>query len=118
MPDVSELLAPLPELMLLEPELERDWRSRQSLYAWPVRPAHAEEGLVVAPVEGVPMFEEPAPVLGEPIDDPPVPDELLPLGPPIVPCAQANCASARAETAHALTSIREVFPICTLLVGD
>ncbi len=57
----------------------------------------------------VPMFDEP-------LDPLLMPGDGLPLDPPIVPCPQANCASARAETAHALTSIREVVPICTLLL--
>jgi len=111
-----ELLAPLLLLVLLDPDVDEPeerawlsmqfsracpvrlsqafaWRSRQLWSAVPVRP---EQELVLdAPAEGEPMLEDPIP--------------------PVVPCAQANCASAMAETAHALTSIREVFTICTLL---
>ncbi len=143
MPDVSELLAPELEFMPLDPELER-WRARQSLSAWPLRPVQevVDEpelarsrsrqvcswvpvipwqalGMVLeAPEELLfgPMVEDdPEPMEPEPMLDPP---GVAPLEPPMLPvlCAQANCASARAETAHALTSIREVVPICTLLL--
>ena len=130
-----ELLAPLLLLVLLDPDVDEPeerawlsmqfsracpvrlsqafaWRSRQLWSAVPVRP---EQELVLdAPAEGEPMFDELdpgedglAPLLGEPMLEDPIP--------PLVPCAQANCASAMAETAHALTNIRDVFTICTLL---
>ncbi len=129
-PEEPELLAPEPELMLLEPELECELlrsRSRQVCNCVPVIPWQAvgmvlevpEDELVLGEVTLPDRLEDdpdpmdpfdPEPMLDPPGVaplEPPMPPELLP-----VPCAQANCASARAETAHALTSIREVVPIC------
>ncbi len=126
MPLVSELLAPELEFMPLEPELERELlrsRSRQVWSSVPVIPWHTFGMELDVPDEDVlgerveedpdePM--EPELLEPDPMLDPP---GVAPLEPPMppelpVPCAQANCASARAETAHAFTSIREVVPIC------